>query len=737
MKFKFKNLTQIILLKLFRQRRYKFLTRKSYYSARGYKHQDGGFILVIVLVMLFILTSLLASYILLLKLETVSTRANTNSNTGFYAAEAGLNIRAKQIQDKFVGFNRPQGDSPDSWENCLNNTGNQGTGDFACISQIFNNQKLLTYVSELDPNTANSITIGPGETFTGLSAQEYRYDVTSVAVGSENLPSAMEGMRFKSRLVPMFQFAAFYDKDLEISPGANMTLNGRVHSNGDLYLNSGATLTIKGQVTTKAALYRGTKRDNTCTNTVNIYNPTNAAPLNCTGGVRTQYSNANLTDWHDQVTVGIPQITVPPPASFNPTLGSTYWDKADLRIVVKLNQTSGAPMGIEVRKQDNTKNDAATNNLWYGNGCSSAITTLLVGVGPAATELVVASTTGFAVGDIVTVGNNVSISSANNFITSINTSLKKITLSQPLELSQSSGSTVRKALVSTSNTFFNNREKRIIPGSDGITGTGTTIRMLNVDIRGLLNCIQVHKQGLDDLSSIGLNDDTDGGLAWFLTVTGPNSNTNAINNYGVRIYNGAYLYSNLSGAPEIKGLTIISDQAIYVQGDYNKGDNPATPAPANEGDDPATSSVIERKRPAAIMADTINVLSNAWLMNDSASTANLTSRVPSPTQINTAFLAATDITQGGNYNGGLENYPRLHEDWSNKTLTFRGSFVSLDKPQHVNGPWCGTGSGCNIYNAPLRNWDYDVDFNNAANLPPLTPRFVYLRQEVFSRNFNR
>jgi hypothetical protein len=39
------------------------------------------------------------------------------------------------------------------------------------------------------------------------------------------------------------------------------------------------------------------------------------------------------------------------------------------------------------------------------------------------------------------------------------------------------------------------------------------------------------------------------------------------------------------------------------------------------------------------------------------------------------------------YNGGLENYPRFHENWSGVTLIYRGSFVSLNAPQRVDGVW--------------------------------------------------
>ncbi len=181
--------------------------------------------------------------------------------------------------------------------------------------------------------------------------------------------------------------------------------------------------------------------------------------------------------------------------------------------------------------------------------------------------------------------------------------------------------------------------------------------------------------------------------------------------------NGATLASSIAGAPAIKGLTVVTDQAVYVQGSYNSNS----------------------KKPAAFLADSLNILSNAW--TDANSALALNSRVASTTTINAAFLAGTDSTGGaegaagrdaGEYNGGVENYPRLHEKWSSATLNYLGSFVSLGTPRHVNGLWV---YGAPQYEAPTRNFRYDTDFNDAAKLPPLTPRFVYLRQDLFVRQF--
>jgi hypothetical protein len=107
--------------------------------------------------------------------------------------------------------------------------------------------------------------------------------------------------------------------------------------------------------------------------------------------------------------------------------------------------------------------------------------------------------------------------------------------------------------------------------------------------------------------------------------------------------------------------------------------------------------------------------------------------------INAAFIAGVDVTGSGydNYNGGLENYPRFHEDWggssSGRMLNYRGSYVSLGTPRYANGKWCGTGNTCNIYNPPQRPWDFDADFGDVRNLPPLTPKVTYVQQRIYTR----
>jgi hypothetical protein len=183
------------------------------------------------------------------------------------------------------------------------------------------------------------------------------------------------------------------------------------------------------------------------------------------------------------------------------------------------------------------------------------------------------------------------------------------------------------------------------------------------------------------------------------------------------VRNGAEIAANAWDAPRVAGLTVVTNQAVYIQGDYNSAD----------------------KKPAAFLADSLNILSEGW--HDAGSDdASLAGRRAEPTTIHAAFLASTDTTGGeegelgheGPYNGGLENYPRLHEDWANVTLRYRGSFVSLGRPRHVRGAW---DHGAPQYWAPDRDWGFDTDLRDPGNLPPLSPRFVYLTQILFVRDF--
>ena len=62
-------------------------------------------------------------------------------------------------------------------------------------------------------------------------------------------------------LIPIYQFASFYNMDYECSALPKMDINGPVHVNGNIYLNPGNILTYYSDVTCTGTITKGPKKD--------------------------------------------------------------------------------------------------------------------------------------------------------------------------------------------------------------------------------------------------------------------------------------------------------------------------------------------------------------------------------------------------------------------------------------------------------------------------------------------
>jgi hypothetical protein len=204
---------------------------------------------------------------------------------------------------------------------------------------------------------------------------------------------------------------------------------------------------------------------------------------------------------------------------------------------------------------------------------------------------------------------------------------------------------------------------------------------------------------------------------------------------GIRLVNGGVL-------PDM-GLTVATPNPVYIQGDYNSGattnyasstataaalTNSALPPSDASGAYPSgTSSPTEyssgyTKKSAAVVADSVTILSNSWSDTNSFSSSGLSARVPTNTTINTAIVAGNVPTSTSAYSGGIENFPRLLESWSGSLyLTVHGSFGLLYDSEQATGVWKQTG---NYYNAPSRRWFYDSILQD-KNPPGFPVAYVY------------
>ncbi len=182
---------------------------------------------------------------------------------------------------------------------------------------------------------------------------------------------------------------------------------------------------------------------------------------------------------------------------------------------------------------------------------------------------------------------------------------------------------------------------------------------------------------------------------------------------GIRLKNGAKM-------PDV-GITVASQNPVYIQGDYNTGgSNP----PSNSGTYTQPQVTGYTRKPCAVIADAVNLLSNAW--NDSNSSSSLSSRTAINTTVNTAIVSGIVPSANNSYSGGAENFPRFLENWSGKTLTYYGSMVELYQSRQSIGRW---GSG-NVYNPPNRQWFFDTNLQ-VYTPPGSLPVFSYTKGRWF------
>jgi hypothetical protein len=683
------------------------------------RNNQAGIALITVLLILSLLMVMAVSLTTSIISDTTLRGAFARVTTGFYAAESGVNHGMGTYRNIFLNFRVPSG------------------SDLLPVSLTLGNRTVTYGLTEV-PGNPQTVVIPAGQLFGGLNSIRYAYTVKSEAVANGET-EAIVGAQFDVDYIPLFQFVAFYTGDLEIEPGPVMHLHGRVHTNGNLYLNAGDHLYIEDKqgggipanqaitsvtVSAKGDVYRGRKDTSDCAGVVTVDALQDLVPpspdldprdLGCGGGGTRKVPAAELAAWKGSLLGNTHDLAVPKPDVTAKGTG-VFWTNADLRIVLQLSANDNLPAGpnlphtIEVQDANGNRNAAQTAALhnfmsdapW--NTANSSLPGTMpvfytdIPTGAGGCTCTNASATGCNNGALVCY-NPPFASNGRVYATTMGPALGTF------DLDYRRGG------------FYNWREHK-------------WLYLLNINLHDLLLWNQSNGTPFFDPADV-----TDGGVVIYVSVQGPDSAV--INNYGVRVFGSANLPFPPAPGGDPSGLTVATDQAAYVAGDFNRG-------PVGAGDLP--------KQPAAVIADSLNVLSNryftavpaytcgATFSNDCQSNRSLNdaSRRGFDTTINAAFLAGVDTTIVGTYNGGLENYPRFHEDWGGFTLAYRGSFVSLGTPERVNGKWCGTGgssaSGCNIYVPPLRNWDYDADFNDVKNIPPLAPRFVSVEQVLFSQD---
>ncbi len=244
--------------------------------------------------------------------------------------------------------------------------------------------------------------------------------------------------------------------------------------------------------------------------------------------------------------------------------------------------------------------------------------------------------------------------------------------------------TFSSAVSVQTNAFADNREAAVM-------------NIVNVDLSKLTSALTATSAGGTGylLNTTNPNNFQKGAVVYVYDTAG-----SATTKWGVRLKNGATLKA---------GLTVASQNPVYIQGDFNTGQTSGNKTPANTANNSTGNNVVSgyTEQSCAILADAVNVLSNAWTDSTNISTPpNATSTTINAAIVSGIVPTSSSYSGATSYSGGAENFPRLLENWSGQTFTYYGSMVELYQSQQSTGRWGKN----NVYSAANRNWHFDTLF---------------------------
>jgi len=190
-----------------------------------------------------------------------------------------------------------------------------------------------------------------------------------------------------------------------------------------------------------------------------------------------------------------------------------------------------------------------------------------------------------------------------------------------------------------------------------------------------------------------------------------------------------HLPMDVNGNPQ--GITVASEQPVYVEGNYN--------ADSTNGSNWTASGYTHSA--ASVIADAVTLLSNSF---DDRNTffydPNSIPAVRNASQTYFRLAIASGKNRpffqpgawaAGDYgtDGGVHNFIRYLENWGGVTSHYRGSLVSMFYARYGNGIY----GNPQVYSPPTRDYSFDTDFLNPTNLPPGTPRL----QDINNLSFHQ
>ena len=556
------------------------------------------------------------------------------------------------------------------------------------------------------------ITDGP---FAGLFSKTQVVEITSEAVSADYTRSAIM-VTAKAQAIPIFQFGVFFEKDLEITNGPRMDFDGWVHSNGNIYLNSNNQY-FGDLMTTPNNLYHDRKdKHNNYTGTYIADAGANYVQLDFDSrdtpdpnAFRTM-SDLRFDNLVKTYAYDVDSLKVPLPSGVAPTVLSEPRNNTDTPLERQSKFAWKADWYVEVdlgAVSGNSGSGGATFSVLlanlqvliaaYGGTIAEKLEQAVIKVNIALSE--VAADPSAAVSDLdgakgeVNAAKNegmsggdendlldlidgviANINAGGNGQTGVGSPLcdNGITHTRPFGLLSPNANQCGNIFSFSYDKWYEGREQRYVD-------------IVDIDVAALYAWIG---NAAGRATSV-----------MYITIDGTNPLQDPSGD-------GTYPVIRLINAGKLSSpITFATNHPLYIQGHYNN--------------DPLWY-------PSALVGDAITYLSTVWSDDQHQDPVQIRP-IAANTDIYAAILAGhsgtpCDHEAGGcgvtsPYGGGLENFPRFLEDWNPEILMFRGSLVSLTFAQQSTGLW-GNGP---YYRPPVRDWEFDMRFDDPVNMPPGTP----------------
>jgi hypothetical protein len=298
---------------------------------------------------------------------TVAARNNEYFATS-YAAEAATEKVLSAMSQQYQNFGFPLLVSNMSTYASTLPTASDGTywSSYQFSGGRTANQIIVT-------NIATGQTIVESGTYAGLFLMANTYEIIANAQNTttEFKIVSTVGQQIYFGTIPLFQFAIFYQNDMEICPAPLMTVTGPVHGNGNIYLCPGNGLVFNNTVTSVSNVYLHQSPEDPEGRTFSYVNfdgtpaeQTNVSPLNLPVGTNTTGTVSN-TSQNAYAILALPTAGQGPTSATGTNL---LYNQADMIIIISNNNTVAVTSGAIVNSQATVISQAQWTNFLSTNG---------------------------------------------------------------------------------------------------------------------------------------------------------------------------------------------------------------------------------------------------------------------------------------------------------------------------------------------------------------------------------